>query len=117
MGTENKNIKKKKKYFYVLFLIYTNMTSQRTRHTSRWSLDFSTKTRGTEQPASPPSFSASNVALHAEANRQSDPSLKAKRSWDLALGPIKQVLGNGFMMYMSGSTISIIPITMVITMA
>ena len=92
------------------------MTSKPTRHPSRWSLDFSTKTRGTEELASPPGFSASNVALHAEANRQSDPSLNAKRSLDLALVPIKQVPMNLFMMYMSGNTIAMIPMMMVITM-
>ena len=36
-------------------------------------------------------YSTSINALHAEASRQSDATLKAKRSWDLALGPMKQV--------------------------
>ena len=93
------------------------MAAQPTRHRSRWSLDFGTKTRNTDQLSSPPGYSASNIALHAEANRQSDPSLRAKRSWDLALGPIKQAPMNLFIMYMSGSTISIFPIMMVIMMA
>ena len=44
---------------------------------------------------SPPGYSASINALHAEAARNGDPSLKAKRSWDIALGPIKQVSSKG----------------------
>ena len=42
--------------------------------------------------------------------------MKIKRSWDLALGPFKQVPMNLFIMYMSGNTISIFPIMMVIMM-
>lgn len=36
-----------------------------------------------------------------------------KKSWDLALGPLKQVPMNLFIMYMAGSSISIFPIMMV----
>ena len=45
--------------------------------------------------------------------RDADPNLRTKRSWDLALGPLKQVPMNLFMMYMSGNSISIFPIMMV----
>ena len=71
------------------------MARQPLRNRSRWSLDFTKSSRagGSDMP-SPPGFSASINALHAEASRQSDPSLRAKRSWDLALGPIKQVSEN-----------------------
>ena len=71
------------------------MAAQPLRNRSRWSLDFTKSSRagGSDMP-SPPGFSASINALHAEASRQSDPSLRAKRSWDLALGPIKQVSEN-----------------------
>ncbi len=63
-------------------------------------------------------YSSSHNALHAEAARTGDQTgLRAKRSWDLALGPIKQVPMNLFVMYMSGNTISIFPIMMVIMMA
>ena len=94
------------------------MAAQPLRNRSRWSLDFTKSGRagGSDLP-SPPGFSASINALHAEESRQSDPSLKDKRSWDLALGPIKQVPMNLFIMYMSGNTISIFPIMMVVMMA
>lgn len=36
-----------------------------------------------------------------------------KRSWEVALGPIKQVPMNLFIMYMAGNSISIFPIMMV----
>lgn len=36
-----------------------------------------------------------------------------KKSWDLALGPLKQVPMNLFIMYMAGNSISIFPIMMV----
>ena len=93
------------------------MAAQPLRNRSRWSLDFTKSSRagGSDMP-SPPGFSASINALHAEASRQSDPSLRDKRSWDLALGPIKQVPMNLFMMYMSGNDISIYPIMTVVMM-
>ena len=42
-----------------------------------------------------------------------DASLVTKRSWDIALSPLKQVPQNLFLMWMSGNTISIFPIMMV----
>ena len=65
------------------------------------------------------STNSSSVAA-AESNRQNEAdaaNLRNKRSWDLALGPIKQVPQNLFVMYMSGNTLSIFPIMMVIMMA
>ena len=53
----------------------------------------------------PPGYSSSVVgALHAEAQRANadQNQLRMKRSWDMALGPIKQVPMNLFIMYMSG---------------
>ena len=44
-------------------------------------------------------------------------NLRAKRSWDLALGPLKQAPMNMFVMYMSGNAVSIFPIMMVVMMA
>ncbi|XP_059142181.1 ER membrane protein complex subunit 4-like [Physella acuta] len=49
----------------------------------------------------------------AERPKEADPNLIAKRSWDIALGPIKQVPMNMFIMWMAGSSISIFPIMMV----
>merc|ERR1712002_745535 len=51
-----------------------------------------------------------------DSTRETDPNLRIKRSWDVALGPLKQVPMNLFIMYMSGNTISIFPIMMVIMM-
>ena len=67
------------------------MTSQPSRNRSRWSLDFSKSGRSSTDLPSPPGYSTSVNALHGEAQRQADPSLRAKRSWEIALGPIKQV--------------------------
>ena len=53
---------------------------------------------------------------HSEISREADPNLKIKRSWDVALGPFKQVPMNLFIMWMSGNTISIFPIMMVFMM-
>lgn len=47
------------------------------------------------------------------AIREKDPSLIVKRSWDIALGPLKQIPMNLFIMYMAGNSISIFPIMMV----
>lgn len=44
-------------------------------------------------------------------------SCVTKRCWDVALGPLKQIPMNLFIMYMSGNTISIFPIMMVCMMA
>merc|ERR1739838_793854 len=63
----------------------------------------------------PPGYSASINVIH-DPSRQNDSSLRAKRLWDMALGPFKQVPMNLFIMYMSGSSISIFPIMMVVMM-
>lgn len=84
----------------------------------RWQLDFSARSgqQGGELP-SPPGFSnASNAVVHADGAREADPNLRIKRCWDLALGPFKQVPMNLFIMYMSGNSISIFPIMMVVMM-
>lgn len=49
-----------------------------------------------------------------ENSRENDSNhLIIKKSWDLALGPIKQVPMNLFIMFMAGNSISIFPIMMV----
>ncbi|VDN95899.1 unnamed protein product [Rodentolepis nana] len=50
-----------------------------------------------------------------EATEQ-DPQLKVKRSWDIALGPLRQLPMNLFFMWMTGNSISIFPIMMVFMM-
>lgn len=49
--------------------------------------------------------------------QETDRILVEKRCWDVALGPLKQVPMNLFIMYMAGNTISIFPIMMVCMMA
>jgi len=84
---------------------------------SRWQLDFSSRSGQSADLPSPPGFSPGGAALvHAEGSREADPNLRIKRSWDLALGPFKQVPMNLFIMYMSGNSISIFPIMMVVMM-
>ena len=86
---------------------------------SRWQLDFSSKSGhgpGVEL-VSPPGYTAGQGSMgHSEISREADPNLKIKRSWDVALGPFKQVPMNLFIMWMSGNTISIFPIMMVFMM-
>lgn len=64
--------------------------------------------------AAPPAYSTSMSSGHTEIAKNSDTShLIMKKSWDLALGPLKQVPMNLFIMYMAGNSISIFPIMMV----
>lgn len=94
------------------------MTQQPSRHRSKWSLDFTTKSGRSNQDLPPPvGYSSKHAELHVEAARSVDPNLKLKRTWDVALGPMKQLPMNLFLMYMSGNTISIFPIMMVFMMA
>ncbi|KAF4518634.1 hypothetical protein B566_EDAN005961 [Ephemera danica] len=84
---------------------------------SKWSLDFSSRAikpdRGSEL-ASPPGYNPSAGQVYTETSKESDPNhLIIKKSWDLALGPMKQVPMNLFIMYMAGNSISIFPIMMV----
>ncbi|XP_041376017.1 ER membrane protein complex subunit 4-like [Gigantopelta aegis] len=51
--------------------------------------------------------------MQERAQDGADQNLIVKRSWDIALGPIKQVPMNMFIMWMAGNSISIFPIMMV----
>ena len=86
--------------------------SRVTRYKPRWQLDFSSRPHSHHGAdlASPPGYSGAAVASQTETNREADSSLRIKRSWDIALGPFKQVPMNLFMMYMSGNTVTIFPI-------
>ncbi|VDI33195.1 ER membrane protein complex subunit 4-like [Mytilus galloprovincialis] len=54
------------------------------------------------------------VARHDDKEDSPDTQkLIDKRSWDIALGPIKQIPMNFFIMWMAGNSISIFPIMMV----
>lgn len=63
--------------------------------------------------ASPPGYYPNIRQHHGEVTPGRDMSLIVKKSWDLALAPLKQVPMNLFIMYMAGNSISIIPIMMV----
>nr|CAD7572075.1 unnamed protein product [Timema californicum] len=64
--------------------------------------------------ASPPGYNPSAGQNYTEVTKESDPNhLIIKKSWELALGPLKQVPMNLFIMYMAGNSISIFPIMMV----
>ncbi|KAF6207843.1 hypothetical protein GE061_016292 [Apolygus lucorum] len=93
------------------------LTTGRTNNKKfKWSLDFSNRNRDKAELSSlsPPGFTHSVATVHTEASKESDPNhLIIKKSWDLALGPLKQVPMNLFIMYMSGNSISIFPIMMV----
>ncbi|KAG8233410.1 hypothetical protein J437_LFUL013404 [Ladona fulva] len=82
----------------------------------KWALDFGSRGKQDRNSdlASPPGYNPSVGQVHTETSRESDPNhLIIKKSWDLALGPLKQVPMNLFIMYMAGNSISIFPIMMV----
>lgn len=81
------------------------------RSKGSWSLDFTSK-RLNELP-SPPGYCATLAQAHVEAAKDVDNMLIVKKSWDIALAPLKQVPMNLFIMYMAGNSISIFPIMMV----
>ncbi|KAK9509850.1 hypothetical protein O3M35_004751 [Rhynocoris fuscipes] len=81
----------------------------------KWSLDLNTRSKQERTDlAAPPGYNPSVSQVHTETSKDSDSNhLIIKKSWDLALGPLKQVPMNLFIMYMSGNSISIFPIMMV----
>ncbi|XP_026727066.1 ER membrane protein complex subunit 4 [Trichoplusia ni] len=91
------------------------MSQIKTNKKFKWALDFNQKNRtaATELP-SPPGYSASANASYTESSKDTDSNLLLiKKLWDVALGPLKQVPMNLFIMYMAGNSISIFPIMMV----
>lgn len=69
--------------------------------------------------SSPPGYNPSiHGVVETEAiNKNSEQThLIIKKSWDIAIGPLKQIPMNLLLMYMSGSTISIFPIMMIAMM-
>lgn len=81
----------------------------------KWSLDFTkNKHEKTTDNVSPPGYSQLAGQNGTELSKDGDSNrLIIKKSWDLALGPLKQVPMNLFIMYMAGNSISIFPIMMV----
>ncbi|XP_018333944.1 ER membrane protein complex subunit 4 [Agrilus planipennis] len=92
--------------------------SNKTNRRLKWSLDSTRNNRlnvlNDTLLASPPAYSSSAISSSSEITKKVDTShLLFKKSWELALGPIKQVPMNLFIMYMAGNSISIFPIMMV----
>jgi hypothetical protein len=93
------------------------MTTARLNHRKyKWALDAGMRNKQDKSSdlASPPGYNPSAGQVYTEVAMESDPShLIIKKSWELALGPLKQVPMNLFIMYMAGNSISIFPIMMV----
>lgn len=62
---------------------------------------------------SPPGYTHHHGYVQNESSREIDNNLIVKKSWDIALAPLKQIPMNLFIMYMAGNSISILPIMMV----
>ncbi|KAL1491325.1 hypothetical protein ABEB36_011937 [Hypothenemus hampei] len=93
-----------------------DMSSKQLNRRQKWSLDnVKIRTLSTAEPlAAPPSYSSQAVSLATDVSKKTDVSrLISKKSWDLALAPLKQVPMNLFISYMAGNSISIFPIMMV----
>ncbi len=87
----------------------------------RWNIDLYPKNRIGLMSNSPMDQSIQPVgyverSFPQTAARGQDDQLMSKRSWDIALGPIRQIPMNLFIMWMTGNSISIFPIMMVIMM-
>ncbi|CAH8299083.1 unnamed protein product [Schistosoma turkestanicum] len=85
----------------------------------KWALDFNSKLRtttpnqaNTPELKHPPGYV--DRSFPTTAVRDSDPHLMRQRSWNIALGPFRQVPMNLFIMWISGSSISIFPLMSVI---
>ncbi|CAL8083666.1 unnamed protein product [Calicophoron daubneyi] len=84
----------------------------------KWAIDFTSKSRvsAASQPSTsdlhPPGYV--DRSFPASAVKDSDPQLVVQRSWNIALGPLRQVPMNLFIMWISGNSISIFPLMSVI---
>jgi len=94
------------------------MSNKQVTKRSRWAVDFTSPVRGaqlkpkTKDQSQPVGYTDQRGAKSPTV-QSTDAKLISKRSWNIALGPIKQVPMNLFMMYMSGSSISIFPIMII----
>lgn len=94
------------------------MTSKLSLKKHKWALDFSSKHRAdgsrqiVESLPDPPGYSN---CMFADSNQRENnkTDLVEKRSWDVALGPLKQIPMNLFIMWMAGNSVTIFPIMMV----
>ncbi|XP_074599191.1 ER membrane protein complex subunit 4 [Brevipalpus obovatus] len=79
----------------------------------KFALNFNSRTKNDRNElAVPPGF-ISNVQFNQPVVEQTDSNLIVKKSWDIALAPLKQLPMNMFITYMAGNSISIFPIMMV----
>lgn len=82
---------------------------------NKWSVDFTTPSKNAlQKPRTdirPAGYTDQKSTLSTKQSM--DSKLISKRSWNIALGPIKQVPMNLFIMYMSGNSISIFPIMII----
>ncbi|XP_074645423.1 ER membrane protein complex subunit 4-like [Tubulanus polymorphus] len=96
------------------------MASRGGKYRNKWAMDFANKLKSDRQivPISSPDNLAAPMGytdrtIADNSHKDVDPNLVVKKSWDIALGPIKQIPMNLFIMWMAGNTISIFPIMMV----
>ncbi|XP_069113054.1 ER membrane protein complex subunit 4-like [Argopecten irradians] len=97
------------------------MASSRKRGFHKWTIDFTGYRKSDRQllihqntELKPPlGFNENLVSVQDHSSKDSDQKLIDKRSWEIALGPLKQIPMNFFIMWMAGNTISIFPIMMV----
>lgn len=95
------------------------MSVRTTQKRHKWALDFTSRHRSdgsrqlsqNEPLPEPPGYSA--ITFPDSGARDNNPDLIEKKSWDIALGPLKQIPMNLFIMWMAGNSISIFPIMMV----
>ncbi|XP_001638485.2 ER membrane protein complex subunit 4 [Nematostella vectensis] len=85
---------------------------------NKWSLDLSGRPKNvadqhTSSALPAPLGYSEHKYQHLEPRDLNSTHLVAKKTWDLALGPFKQIPMNLFIMYMAGNSISIFPIMMV----
>ncbi|KAH8270202.1 hypothetical protein KR018_005511 [Drosophila ironensis] len=86
------------------------MSAKQSSKKYKWALDFNIS-KNTDIP-SPLGYNPNALVNQSDAASR-DQRLVIKKSWDLALGPLKNIPMNLFIMYMSGNSISIFPIMMV----
>ncbi|XP_014678549.1 PREDICTED: ER membrane protein complex subunit 4-like [Priapulus caudatus] len=84
----------------------------------KWALDYTLKKADRQLQLQtehlPVGYCSTALAQVQDAHTGTrDPNLVVKKSWDIALAPMKQLPMNLFIMWMSGNSISIFPIMMV----
>ncbi|KAH8335005.1 hypothetical protein KR067_003469 [Drosophila pandora] len=95
--------------FNTRYLFLRRQKSQIINCTIKYSTFF--KSKNGDMP-SPLGYNPAALVNQTDAAGR-DQRLVIKKSWDLALGPLKNIPMNLFIMYMSGNSISIFPIMMV----